>query len=89
MRTIELNVQGMNCGSCVKHVNDALQTVAGVVEIKVDLQAGNVRVNGSPDPLALLTALKDAGYPAQLATVLTPAASKFGGCGSGRGCCCK
>ncbi|MHA6127607.1 heavy-metal-associated domain-containing protein [Pseudomonas mohnii] len=88
MRTTELNVQGMSCGSCVKHVIDALQTVTGIGEIKVDLQSGYVRVNGSPDPLALLTALKNAGYPAQLATVVTPA-SKFGGCGSGRGCCCK
>ncbi|POA72323.1 heavy-metal-associated domain-containing protein [Pseudomonas sp. DP16D-R1] len=89
MRATELNVQGMSCGSCVKHVNDALQTVAGVGEIEVDLQSGYVRVNGSPDPLALLTALQNAGYPAQLAIAATPVESKFDGCGNGRGCCCK
>ena len=29
MNTINLAVQGMSCDSCVKHVTQALQTVAG------------------------------------------------------------
>lgn len=83
MSTIELNVQGMSCGSCVKHVTEALQELAGVDGVEVDLQSGRVRVAGNPDSAVLLAALDDAGYPAQLAE---PAASGSGGCGGGCGC---
>ena len=83
MSTIELNVQEMSCGACVRHVTQALSPLPGVEAVEVDLQAGRVRVSGNPDSAALLTALDDAGYPAQLAT---PAAAKTGGCGGGCGC---
>ena len=46
MSTIELNVEGMSCGSCVKHVTEALNTVEGVTKVDVDLQAARVRVTG-------------------------------------------
>ena len=36
MTTVELSVQGMTCGSCVKHVTKALQSVAGVSRVEVD-----------------------------------------------------
>lgn len=80
MSTIELNVQGMSCGSCVKHISEALQPLAGVAAVEVDLQAGRVRVSGTPDSAALIAALDDAGYPAQLAT--PAAAPKTGCCGA-------
>ena len=83
MSSIELNVQGMSCGSCVKHVTEALQALAGVDGVEVDLQSGRVRVGGNPDSAALLAALDDAGYPAQLAA---PATARTGGCGGGCGC---
>ena len=36
MKTIELQVQGMSCGSCVKHVTEALRPVEGVSDVAVD-----------------------------------------------------
>ena len=83
MSTIELNVQGMSCGACVKHVTQALQPLAGVTAVEVDLQAGRVKVDGSADAAALIAALDEAGYPAQAAS--TPAPGKTG-CGGGCGC---
>ena len=91
MNTIDLEVQGMSCGACVKHVTQALQPLAGVSGVDVDLQSGHVRVTGDlpqgGDSLAqVLTA---AGYPAKLSTsaiptaIAVPQAKKSGG-----GCCC-
>ena len=96
MNTIDLEVQGMSCGSCVKHVTQALQALTGVSGVAVDLTSGHVRVSGDfpqgSDPA--IEALSTAGYPAQLATssaAVSP--SKTSGChqgtGSGGGCCCK
>lgn len=68
MKTVELQVQGMSCGSCVKHVTEALRPLEGVSDVTVDLQAGRVKVSGDSDNHALLAVLQDAGYPARLAT---------------------
>lgn len=76
MNTIDLEVQGMSCGSCVNHVTQALKPIPGVTDVAVDLQSGHVRVSGSLDAGAerLVSALSDAGYPAKLsgASALTP-----------------
>ena len=87
MSTIELNVQDMTCGACVKHVTHALSPLPGVEAVEVDLQAGRVRVSGNPESAALIAALDDAGYPAQLASpAAAPSPAKSGGCGGGCGC---
>lgn len=90
MKTVELQVQGMSCGSCVKHVTEALRPLEGVSDVTVDLQAGRVKVSGDSDNHALLAALQDAGYPAQLATLDSAVSQKTSGCGGNAGgCCCK
>ncbi|MOA26783.1 Copper-transporting P-type ATPase [compost metagenome] len=87
MSTIELNVQDMTCGACVKHVTHALSPLPGVEAVEVDLQAGRVRVSGTPDSTALIAALDEAGYPAQLAaSAAAPSPANSGGCGGGCGC---
>ncbi|MBC7610998.1 MAG: heavy-metal-associated domain-containing protein [Polaromonas sp.] len=86
MSTIHLEVQGMSCGGCVKNVTAALKPLAGVSTVDVDLQAGQVTVNGElpqgGDPLVL--ALTAAGYPAKAvtgtATASAPGTKKSGGC---------
>lgn len=69
MKTIDLAVQGMSCGSCVNHITQALKPVAGVDDVAVDLQSGHVRVSGTFDAGVehLVSTLADAGYPAKLA----------------------
>lgn len=68
MQTIELNVQGMTCGSCVKHVTAALSQLAEVSSVDVDLSSGRVRVTGSANTEAMISALDSAGYCAQPVT---------------------
>lgn len=88
MNTTELNVQGMTCGSCVKHVTAALDKLPGVTGVEVDLSAGRVRVNGSPDTAAFIAALDDAGYPAQPVTAPAAESDKPAGNTGKGGCCC-
>ena len=84
MRTIHLEVQGMNCGGCVKSVTAALKPLRGVDTVEVDLSAGHVTVSGDfsqgADPLVL--ALTAAGFPAKIASSMTasPSMKKSGGC---------
>jgi copper chaperone len=92
--TIDLEVQGMTCGACVSHVTQALKPIVGVSDVHVDLQAGQVRVNGPLEAGAasLISALAAAGYPAKVAGAV--AASTVGSDVSPRpkgargGCCC-
>ncbi|WP_417780214.1 heavy-metal-associated domain-containing protein [Stutzerimonas xanthomarina] len=86
MNSTQLQVQGMTCGACVRHVTQALNTIAGVEAVEVDLQSGRVRIDGDAENAALIAALNEAGYPAQLASQTTPAAAPKSGCGSGCGC---
>lgn len=89
MKSVELQVQGMSCGSCVKQVTQVLRALNGVSEVTVDLQSGRVRVNGDPDSNALLAALQEAGYPAQTSEG-AQIEKKTAGCGAkGSGCCCR
>lgn len=96
MSTVELEVQGMTCGSCVKHVTKALQSVPGVNRVDVDLANGRAKVEGDLQSGAepLIAALANEDYPAQLASGAKPVlpaktADCHAGTGSkGGGCCC-
>lgn len=104
METIELEVRGMTCGSCVDSVTRVLRRVPGVTGVDVDLSLGRARVTtaegGASTVAALTAALEAAGYPAGPATSAAVAAApssghaRAGGCGQGAGpkkqggCCC-
>lgn len=84
MKSTDLQVEGMTCASCVRHVNAALAPIAGVADVSVDLAAGRVKVSGDAD----VAALQEAGYPATLAaSAQTPEGTKARGCG-GSSCGC-
>ncbi len=96
MQTIELNVQGMTCGGCVKHVTKALQSVPGVNQVSVDLASGRARVN-SDLPFgaeSLIAALAQEDYAATVAMGTGTSDTKkegsncHGNNGSKGGCCC-
>ncbi|HTN31517.1 MAG TPA: heavy metal-associated domain-containing protein [Pseudomonas sp.] len=80
MTAIELMVEGMTCGNCAKHVDEALRPLAGVQNVEVDLANGRVHVKGEADSAALIAALDDAGYPARLAGAPKSGGSCCGGC---------
>ena len=87
MPNINLSVQGMTCGSCVKHVTKALEALDGVEAVHVDLQSGRVQVSrNSSQSDDLIHALDEGGYPSSLDLdeQSTPVEKKAGG----GGCCC-
>ncbi len=67
MSDIQLTVTGMSCAHCQTAVTKALKGVPGVTDAQVDLQGGTATVHGNPDPQALIEAVTEEGYTAQLA----------------------
>ena len=57
-----LEVSGMTCGHCVSAITSAVSALPGVTGVDVDLEAGSVRVEGTPDVDAVTAAIEDAGY---------------------------
>ncbi|MFA5685082.1 MAG: heavy metal translocating P-type ATPase [Lysobacteraceae bacterium] len=71
-QTLQLEVEGMTCASCVGRVERALKAVPGVAEASVNLATERATVQGTADPQALLAAIDKAGYAAR---PVSPAAS--------------
>jgi copper chaperone len=63
-RKTVLNVLGMSCGSCVRHVTASLAAVAGVSKVDVQLRSGTVVIEHDVEatPQHLVDALRGAGY---------------------------
>lgn len=65
-----LDVQGMTCSSCVRHVEAALRNLEGLEKIEVKVREGKVRVLHDADgatPEEMIGALADAGYESRTA----------------------
>lgn len=65
--TTTLSVSGMNCHSCIRHVDSALKELEGVSKVDVRLREGKVVVehDEADTPVsALISAITDAGYEA-------------------------
>jgi Cu+-exporting ATPase len=67
IQTIILDVSGMTCNNCVRHVREALEQVAGVGEVQVDLGTGRATVKhqGATALASLIEAVDEAGYEAK------------------------
>ena len=62
-----LDVRGMTCNNCVKHVQKALAKVPGLGAVHVDLPTGIVEFEYDPAAVSLTevtASLETAGYPA-------------------------
>ena len=61
-KDVDLRIQGMSCGHCVKAVREALEHVEGVT--KADVEVGRARVvcEESVPRDALAAAITDAGF---------------------------
>jgi copper chaperone CopZ len=60
-----LDVQGMSCPSCIRHIREALNDVEGVSAVDVRLADGWVMVKHDLESSSvgqLVEALRDAGY---------------------------
>lgn len=64
---VRLEIDGMHCSSCVAHVEDAINSVDGVLTSSVSLADSTAEVNGSSFDVEQITkAVRDAGYQATL-----------------------
>jgi copper chaperone len=64
---IHIRVGGMTCGHCEGAVRKALAEVAGVTEVvEVDREKKLAIVEGTPDVAALLEAIQEEGYEAEV-----------------------
>ena len=57
-----LEVHGMTCAHCVAAITSAVSPLPGVTGVDVALDAGTVRVDGTPEAGAVTAAIEDAGY---------------------------
>lgn len=58
-----LNVQGMTCQNCVRHVREALEALDGATNVHVDLEAGTATFDGVT-ATAAIAAIEEEGYQA-------------------------
>lgn len=61
-----LHISGMTCNHCVMRVSKALQKISGVESAQVDLSKAEAIVHGSAQIEAIVAAVKDAGYGAEV-----------------------
>ena len=64
--TVRLTVRGMTCSHCAAAVERALRGVEGVTDVRVNQQAGEAVVGGNADAEALMKAVDDIGFEADL-----------------------
>ena len=65
VKEMMLNVKGMSCQMCVKHVTKALQGVDGVTGVTVSLDTNTAKVTFNPELAGLLqfkAVVAEAGY---------------------------
>ena len=65
---VQLRIRGMHCASCVRTVEKALGGAEGVGEASVSLveEVARVRLRGAADSAALVSAVEEAGYGAEM-----------------------
>lgn len=61
-----LSIQGMRCGGCVEAADKAARAVAGVEDIRVDLEQHRAELDCTCDPAEVAAAITQAGYPSQV-----------------------
>jgi cation-transporting ATPase V len=87
-QTLDLDVDGMTCGSCAARIQKTLAKQPGVVNAEVNYATGRARlsVDDTADLVALQTAVEKAGYTLNAREPIESAAGEFavGGmtCGS-------
>lgn len=64
--SVQLLLTGMSCASCVSKVQHALEGVDGVEVARVNLAERSALVTGNPSNEALIAAVKNAGYGAEI-----------------------
>lgn len=64
--TVELNIEGAGCASCVGKIEGALKSVSGVESAEMNFADRTVTVKGSASSDAMIEAVDNAGYKASV-----------------------
>ena len=64
MATLNLTIENMHCGSCVRRVTQTLNALPGTHAEEVRVGAARVRTDA--DPAQIQESLRAAGYPAHI-----------------------
>jgi copper chaperone len=62
MATLELNVQGITCGHCVRAVTEAIQARDPAAQVTVTLESGRVQAETHLDRATMAAAIEGEGY---------------------------
>ncbi|WBP92744.1 heavy metal-associated domain-containing protein [Mycolicibacterium neoaurum] len=77
---IYLDIEGMTCGFCVRHVEKALNKIDGVsASVHLPTKSATVDIDGDVETADLCAAVAAAGYSATLCTSGPPAIANGGG----------
>ena len=60
------SVKGMKCGGCVAKATEVVSKLPGYQACAFDLKTASAVVKGSVDPQAVVQALNQVGYPAEV-----------------------
>lgn len=68
METMQLRIDGMHCGACVRRVTMALENLNGVKATAVEVGSARVEFDaGLVQPMAMVQAVDKIGFKAQIA----------------------
>ena len=76
--SIDLEIGGMSCASCVRRIERALTAVPGVVDVAVNLATERAHVVGAVDAAILGDAVRKAGYEVRAKPVIDGPADRGG-----------
>lgn len=64
MDSLELLVNNVKCGGCVKTIREGLLTLQGIHEVTVDIDTGAVRIRGEGyNEKEIHSKLSESGFP--------------------------
>lgn len=59
---MQLIVEGMTCDHCVRAITQAIKTLDAGAEVRVDVAAGTVAIDGGVDAASAIAAIEEEGY---------------------------
>ena len=63
---MQFHIDSMTCGGCARSGTKAIQSVDAAAQVTVDIPTHTVQVQTTAPQAAVVAALEEAGYPAQV-----------------------
>ena len=67
MADISFHINDIHCEKCVEKIRQALENLAGLEEVNINLDEKTIKIEGEADPIAIEKIIQEVGYtPVQL-----------------------